>query len=227
MKFYQASLFIAILFSCPLALANEDSLCTQVKTVAKQGDLLFLGIKDPFGVFPRVAEINDSWVNHVGIVMKDLQDNWIVRESSFPKAKDTEICSFLHRTTEGRIALRRLRSREFTSEDLALMNAEMNPKMGAPYDLKFDYYKEKYQFCSKFVHQVYLKIGVEAGALQTLEEIFKTATNREQKVEFWVHWFGGSIPWQQITVTPYSQYIDPKFDSVLDTSSSSNVSDGK
>lgn len=214
--FILSLLFLAV----PGARAVEEIQCEKIKAILAEGDLLFQRLADPFGVVAKIAELNDTWVNHLGVAMKASDGRWIVRESSFPKSKNAEICDFVDNSTGNNLfAIRRWKERAFNAQELALLNQEMDARMGQPYDLRFDMNKEKYQFCSKFVYQVFQKIGIEVGKIQTLEEIFKEAPARNaQNMDFWKHWFGGSIPWQQITVTPYSQYVDEDFVTIYDTS---------
>lgn len=190
--------------------------CARAQKLLVPGDLIFLAIDNP--IFFRVAEINDTWVSHVGIAFKK-EDSWVVAESTYPESKETPLCDFINKGYEQKLAIRRLTGHELSSSEVESLYKISVASYGLPYDTGFDYDNDKKSFCSKFAEKNFLAaLGIEIGKRQTFKELFEGATNAEQKVKFWKLWFGGSIPWNRVTVTPYQIYIDQNLETIFDNS---------
>ena len=191
--------------------------CDQVKAVVSEGDIIYLGLDNPF--YERVARATGSWVSHVGFAMRDTNGEWGVYESKVPLSAFTPLCDYLDRGAENQVAIRRLPG--LTADDLTALRAEADARMGFLYHLGFDYDSSR-TFCSKFVYDVFamafLRRGkvVEIGTIETFGELLLTAErnlNRseyENLLQFWQAWFLpiGGIPTERRTVTPHSQWID-------------------
>lgn len=213
------------IFSSLLTLAPEPAhalkLCDRVQTVLREGDLLFLEMD--YEIFQKVARLSGGWTNHVGIAFIDDKGGWVVGESRVPFVRFTSLCDYVERTPNGRFAVRRLNPAlgSVDTEAAYRLWSFVYANKGQRYDLGFDYDSNQ-QFCSKLVAQAYKKVmKVEVGVIQTLQSLFDAAKDNpdvQDDLTFWKAWYFGSIPWEQRTITPQSQYVDPDFMTVLDTS---------
>lgn len=188
---------------------NKPTLCQQLEPLLAEGDLVFLDID--FLLFKKVAEATLTWTSHVGIALKDENDEWIVAESTTPLSKKSKFCDFIARTDSNHVAIRRL-NHNFTADEITRIKEAVDERMGVFYDLGFNY-DSKRLFCSKLVYQVFLQaLSVEVGDLQTMRELLDE--NPDGDVGFWRWWYLGRIPWERRTVTPKSQLVDKKFRTV-------------
>ena len=168
------------------------------------GDLVFLQIDNY--IFRQVGDASNSWVNHVGVIVGHDGQDYLVAESTIPRAKLTPLQQFIARSKDGRFAIRRLPQPLDAVQQTALYDQAVR-RLGKYYHTGFKLESER-QFCSKFVYEVYRDaLGVNIGDVETFAELLHK--NPQAKLGFWRVWFGGYIPWQRKTVTPASEYADP------------------
>lgn len=196
---------------------SQEQACAAAKQSVRPGDLIFIQI-DNLIYRKLVAEVTDSWASHVGVVFQGPK-GWIVSESTFPWAKETELCKFLKRTKGTRFEIRRLKG--LTSEDVELLRVQANQRLGQSYDTGFNFDEVGTSFCSKFTYEVFQEaLGVSVGSIETLAQIRdrKLAKDPEYDYTFVYVWFLRlRIPWERRTVTPESQRIDPKLVTILES----------
>lgn len=205
--------------SMPLSIQvkNQEQACAAAKENVRPGDLIFIQI-DNLIYRKLVAEVTDSWASHVGIVFQDPK-GWIVSESTFPWAKETELCKYLKRTKGTRFEIRRLKG--LTARDIQDLRVQANQRLGQSYDTGFNFDEVGTSFCSKFTYEVFQQaLGVDVGSIETLAQIRdrKLAKDPEYDYTFVYVWFMRlRIPWERRTVTPESQRIDPKLVTILES----------
>lgn len=190
---------------------KESELCAQVRQHAQAGDLIFLSI-DSF-LFHQVALATSTWTSHVGVVLPDSKGNsLLVYESKVPFSTATPLCDYIARTADNKVAVMRP-LQPLQPEELEKLVAEANARLNVPYHTGFDYDSSWRTFCSKFVYDLFQKIGREVGQLETFADLIEK--NPEGNIEFWKKWFMGEIPLQRRTVTPVSQLVDDDFTPVF------------
>lgn len=171
------------------------------------GDMIFIRVDS--ALYRRVAAGSGSWTNHVGLILKPgpTAASTIVIESRIPTVQCTTLAAFLRRSDQRQTAIRRWPG-GLTSIQTARLTRFAHSQLGRPYHLRFDYHA-RWTFCSKFVYQCYhYALGEAPGALATFRELL--AQQPDHSLTFWQWWFGGRIPWDQVTVTPASQLLDPR-----------------
>lgn len=195
----------------------ETEECRMVKSLVREGDLVFLDI--PNFLFKKVAATSRGPTSHVGIVFKDPEKGWIVSESRVPLSTETPLCSYLERTDQKRFAVRRFRHTLY-SWDITALKKIADHYQGIVYDTGFDLHSNR-MFCSKFVRMVFEQgLDVKVGKLETFRELMnglEGRPDRDELIQFWTYWYLGSIPMERMTVTPQSQYEDPQFFTIVDT----------
>lgn len=195
----------------------ESKLCRDVRAAVAPGDVIFTAInRYPFSM---VAEATNTWTSHVGVVLPDTDGHLVVYESTFPRSKKTSICDFIGRSDNDRVAVRRLKNRDFSSFEIARMKYEAENRLGMFYNRLFRYKRQSTTFCSKFVYQVYLNaLGIEIGKLQTFQEVLDAykGSNREELLKRFQRYFVIAIPWEEYTITPAIQLEDPKLETVFE-----------
>lgn len=175
------------------------------------GDVVFVLIDLFF--FRKVAKDTLSWTNHVGIVTSIDGDEVIVSESTFPFSKHTKLSTFIKRSKDGRVVVKRLPTPITAAQQEAIRTAA-NARLWRFYDGGFNLASRK-QFCSRFVHEVLKEaLGTELGKVQTLRELL--AENPNADMRFWRMWYFFNIPWERKTVTPASQINDNTLLTVFD-----------
>ena len=175
------------------------------------GDVVFIRVGG--FLYGRVAAATGSWTSHVGVLHHCENGRWWVAESAIPRARLTPLDKFLSRSERGRFAIRRLRG-GLTPDQVAGLVVAADKRLDAWYDLGFNYDSRR-QFCSKFVHAVYTEaVGFGPGQV----ERFVSLLNRQPgaALSFWRWWFAGRIPMRRRTVTPASQLLDERFETVLE-----------
>ena len=193
--------------------AQLDQLEAQVRDTLQEGDILFISINS--FLYKQVARGTGSWCSHVGFVVRE-QGEWFVMESAVPVVKRSPLRSFLSKTCEDQVAIRRLKS-GVSSDQIDRLKAEADKRLGAFYHLGFKY-DSKRQFCSKFVHECFRDaLGIKLGKVETLEVLLEQ--NPQASVGFWRAWYFGLIPWQRRTLTPASQLADDALETVFTTRS--------
>lgn len=188
-----------------------------VENLLEPGDVLFTSI--PNFLYRRVAKATGSKTSHVGIAFYDPRAGWLVAESAVPTVRYSPIADFISRSDNGWLVVRRI-SGGLTSDQVTSLRHECDKRMGGLYHLGFDYLSSR-QFCSKFVYETYLAaLGVEIGTLGS----FRTLLNNlpDTPLIFWRLWFLGRIPWTRLTVTPASQLISDKLETIWETRRSSS-----
>ncbi len=171
-----------------------------VKDDLKEGDIIFIAI--PNMLYRQVARGTGSKASHVGIVIKNRHNEWIVAESAVPLSKYSTYDDFLKRTENGWYCVRRLKT-PITETQLKRIREECERRMGVLYHLGFKYHSGRL-FCSKFVYDVYQSaLGIEIGKLETFRDLFLKLP--DTSLLFWRIWFFGLIPWSRVTITPASQ----------------------
>jgi len=216
MKTFLLALVVSLpfIFSSP-AFAAAD--CESAKASLREGDLVFLQI-DKF-LFREVAEASQSWTSHVGVAFME-KNKWVVYESKIPVSTVTGLCEFLDRSKDGRYAVTRLKG-GLSAEQTNAMRTKAKSLMGILYHQGFDFDGNRI-FCSKFSYLVYQSVGLEAGRLETFQQLFDAFPEGPAKgplVEFWHRWFRAGlhhgVPFARRTVTPASQLNDERFDVIL------------
>lgn len=193
--------------------AQLDQLEAQVRDTLQEGDILFISINS--FLYKQVARGTGSWCSHVGFVVQE-QGEWFVMESAVPIVKRSPLRSFLSKTCEDQVAIRRLKS-GVSTDQVDRLKAEADKRLGAFYHLGFKY-DSKRQFCSKFVHECFRDaLGIKLGKVETLEVLLEQ--NPQASVGFWRAWYFGLIPWQRRTLTPASQLADDALETVFATRS--------
>ncbi|RCS57125.1 YebB family permuted papain-like enzyme [Parvibium lacunae] len=165
----------------------------------KIGDLVFIDVcAKPFKM---VSDATASWTNHVGIVVQADGSAVVIAESTFPFSKRTSLDTFINRSTQGRVAVKRPRM-SFTAEQTQAIVAAADKRMGILYDTGFDLYSRR-QFCSRLVYEVLQEaVGLTVGEVENFATLLQH--NPRAKLGFWRCWYFGWIPWQRRTVTPAS-----------------------
>ncbi len=177
------------------------------------GDVVFIRIGG--FLYGRVAAATGSWTSHVGVLHHCEQGRWWVAESAVPRARLTPLDKFLARSERGRFAIRRLREGLSPAQAQRLVVAA-DRRLGAWYDFGFNY-DSRHQFCSKFVYAVYAEaLGTGVGQVERFSKLLSEQPGHA--LGFWRWWFLGRIPLRQRTVTPASQYKDPRLFTVLEGS---------
>lgn len=193
--------------------AQLDQLEAHVRDTLQEGDILFISINS--FLYKQVARGTGSWCSHVGFVVRE-QGEWFVMESAVPVVKRSPLRSFLSKTCEDQVAIRRLKS-GVSSDQIDRLKAEAEKRLGAFYHLGFKY-DSKRQFCSKFVHECFRDaLDIKLGKVETLEVLLEQ--NPQASVGFWRAWYFGMIPWQRRTLTPASQLADDALETVFTTRS--------
>lgn len=182
-----------------------------LKDTLAVGDIVFVHIGALF--FSKVARDTGSWTNHVGIVTDISGPEPIVCESTIPFSKRTKLSTFINRSKDRRVTVKRLPEPLTPIQQQAIRTAA-NKRLWRLYDGGFNLASRK-QFCSRFVYEVLKEaLGVELGKVQTLRELLDE--NPQADMRFWRAWYFGRIPWERKTVTPASQLNDPKLTVVFD-----------
>lgn len=175
------------------------------------GDLIFIRVTAR--PFLEVASATCSWTNHVGIVVGNRGDDWLIAESTFPLSRITQLSRFLARSEHGVFAVARLRQPLGDQQERRLVSAATR-RLGILYDTGFNLASRR-QFCSRFVREVIFEAtGVLIGDVETFEMLF--SRNSHPRTGFWKLWYFGRIPWQRRTVTPASLLESPDVDVLLD-----------
>ncbi len=204
------ALFTHPVFSQPVP---KEKACEIAAAQLEEGDFIFLDIKSL--VFKHIADLTNSWTSHVGIALKDEEGQWVVYESTTPRAKISSLCSYLERTDGGnRFAIRRL-NRALSKNDLSDIKAYLTERLGIRYDYGFNFNSEK-MFCSKLAYLAFKEVlDLEIGKKQSFEDLKEE--NPDADLRYVKIWFGGRIPWHRVTVTPHSQYIDNDMETVFES----------
>lgn len=174
----------------------------------KNGDLIFIGITNP--VMWAVSEATSSWANHLGMAFHT-DEGWRVYESILASTSDRPLCQFLKRARTGQVEVRRLKTPLSPNEENALWEV-MQTKMGTPYDVSFNF-RSRGQYCSKLIYQVYEEaLGVEVGEVESFRNVYSAASKKGRKI--FKFWFFRGVPWDRLTVTPRSQLLDDRLQTV-------------
>lgn len=188
-----------------------------LESLLEPGDVLFTSI--PNFLYRRVAKATGSIASHVGIAFYDPKTGWLVAESAVPTVRYSPIDDFISRSDQGWLVVRRMPG-GLSPDQVTSLRHECDKRMGKLYHLGFHYLSSR-QFCSKFVYETYLTaFGVKIGTLES----FRTLLNNlpDTPLLFWRFWFLGRIPWTRLTVTPESQLISDKLETVWEAHHSSN-----
>ncbi len=186
-----------------------DQIVNDVAGSIQEGDLIFIAINSP--LYRQVAQGTGSWTSHVGFIVQE-DNEWFVLESAVPKVTKCPLRKFLARSVEGQVEIRRLKG-GLEADQISKLKQCSEKYMGRFYHLGFKFDSER-QFCSKFIHLTYKEaLGIEIGKVQTLEALLEE--NPQASVTFWRCWYFGFIPWQRLTITPSSQLVDNKLDTVF------------
>lgn len=175
------------------------------------GDLVFIRV--PARPFLEVAAATGSWTNHVGIVVDVAGAEPLVAESTFPFSRATPLASFVARSQDRRVAVRRLATAPDAAQSAAIQSAAQQ-RYGVFYDTGFNLHSRR-QFCSRFVREVLLQAtGVAVGEVERFETLLQRQPGTE--LGFWTWWYLGRIPWQRETVTPASVLASPALVTAFD-----------
>jgi Permuted papain-like amidase enzyme, YaeF/YiiX, C92 family len=182
-----------------------------LKQQVQVGDIVF--IHTNLVPFRKISEDTKSWTNHVGIVVDVSGKHPLVAESTFPFSRVTRLSSFIRRSKDHRVEIKRLHA-PLNHEQQVAIQAAAQKRMGIFYDTGFDLYSRR-QFCSRFVYEILAEaIGEEVGTVEKLQSLF--ADNPDADLAFWRLWYFGIIPWQRETVTPASVLASPKLRTIFD-----------
>jgi Permuted papain-like amidase enzyme, YaeF/YiiX, C92 family len=188
-----------------------------IESLLEPGDVLFTSI--PNFLYRRVAKATGSRASHVGIAFHDPEAGWLVAESAVPTVRYSPIADFISRSDKGWLVVRRIRG-GVASDQIMSLRHECDKRMGTLYHLGF-HYRSSRQFCSKFVYETYLAaLGVEIGTLESFRTLLSNLP--DTPLMFWRLWFLGRIPWMRLTVTPVSQLISDRLETVWETQYSSS-----
>ena len=175
------------------------------------GDLIFIRVTAR--PFLEVASATCSWTNHVGIVVGNRGDDWLIAESTFPLSRITLLSKFLARSEHGAFAVARLRQSLGNQQESVLVSAATR-RIGVLYDPGFNL-ESRRQFCSRFVREVLQESTGEAiGEVQTFRALLER--NPAADLRLWKMWYFGRIPWDRTTVTPESIYTSHSLRTVFD-----------
>jgi len=181
----------------------------QVESLLQPGDVLFTSIAN--FLYRRVAKATGSTVSHVGIAFHDSKTGWLVAESGVPTVRYSTVADFISRSDRGWLAVRRMRG-GLSTKQIASLRQECDVRMGTLYHLGFDYESSR-QFCSKFVYQTFLAaLQIEIGNIQSFATLLNSLP--DTPLLFWRLWFMGKIPWTRLTVTPASQLLSDKLETI-------------
>jgi cell wall-associated NlpC family hydrolase len=187
------------------------ALAERVAPELEPGDILFLDISNI--LYREVARATSSWTSHVGICFRDEDGGWLVAESTVPRSRIVPLERYLAKTAQERIAVRRLHG-GLSDEQVRRLRVAAESRLGRPYHLGFDFDSRRL-FCSKFVYEVFKEaLDIEVGRMQDFRKLF--TTHPDPRLWFWRIWYFGRIPWGRRTVTPESQYSDPRLETVLE-----------
>ncbi|MGQ9847296.1 MAG: YiiX/YebB-like N1pC/P60 family cysteine hydrolase [Bacteroidales bacterium] len=119
----------------------------------KEGDLLFQHLM--CGDFCQAIEkVTPAYQNmhftHVGILIKDEQNQWVVAEAISKGVCLTKLDTFIHRSGKKNIFVGRVKP-EYKIPTLK----EIKKFLGKPYDTAFNIYNDAY-YCSELVYNLYL-----------------------------------------------------------------------
>ena len=186
---------------------NHEQL-EQLKNNLEEGDILFTSI--PHALYRAVEKGTNSPTSHVGIAIKH-NGQWVVAESKVPFSKLSSLESFIHRSHQHWLSIKRLKS-PLSNKQKAALKASCLSRLGKVYDFGFNYNSSR-QFCSKFVYDSYLEsCDISIGQLEKVDTLLAKCPSAT--LPFWKLWFCGFIPKENVTVTPQSQYIDNKLKEV-------------
>ena len=168
----------------------------------KEGDIIFTSI--PHFLYKAVEKGTNSPTSHVGIIIKE-NGQWLVAESKIPTSKLSPLKSFIDRSDNCWVSVKRYKD-GLTPSQLENIKTACDKRMGKLYDIGFNYHSKKL-FCSKFVHDVFLEsCELSIGEVETYHQLLQK--NPDVSTLFWRFWFCGLIPFKTHTITPHSQYID-------------------
>jgi hypothetical protein len=205
---FMGSLLVPCAAAAVAAASEPSPSCQTIIEQVQPGDLIFLAIDD--FLYRRVARATLTWTSHVGIVLPDTDGRLKVYESAVPLSRTSDICSFIGRTADDKLAILRLKENPPSPEEVQRMVLTARAHLNRLYNFSFDY-DGWGEYCSKFVREVYLSgMGVSVGEVKTVRELID-ANPDKSLLTFWKYWFLGKIPYAQRIVTPASQLNDPKF----------------
>lgn len=175
------------------------------------GDMVFIRL--PYPLTLKIAEAEEVWTNHVGIVIDTSGPEPVIAESRIPLSGSTSLSKFVARSENGRVAVRRL-PRALSSEEAEKLALAAQERFDRLYDLGFNLHSSR-EFCSKYVREVMLQAtGESIGEVETFATLLAKHPHTDQR--FWKWWYFGAIPWQRQTVTPGSQLTSPRLNTLFD-----------
>lgn len=209
--YFVLSIFLVVShLSAPSKSTNRA--CEESLHLVQEGDLIFLDI--PNFIFSSIARASEGPTSHVGIAFRNSDKEWVVLESTIPRVRYTDLCTYIERSRDSRHAI--LRWKSLDVKDLNVLRAEAETRLGIAYDLSFNLFSDR-QFCSKLVYESFREaLGIEIGEIETLQQVFSGTPTPRFDRWLWLAWFGGRVPWDQATLTPNSQYFDPRLERVRD-----------
>lgn len=175
------------------------------------GDLVFIKRNNFF--YKKIAETTNSWTSHVAIVYKKEGRDILLAESCFPFSKLSTFDDYIARSEDGVVCVKRLQDALNDEQKLAV-------KLAADKRIKKFYtwgynYESKYQFCSKFVAEIYQEaLAVTIGEQETFQDILDNSSSCSKS--FWTKIFLGKLPLQRKTMTPYSIYVSDLLETLYD-----------
>ena len=177
----------------------------------RPGDLVFIRI--PGHPFKQVADVTNTWTNHVGIVVSLGPAGAVVAESRIPISCCTSFRSFVGRSSQGRVAVLRL-PWLLSEEEIRRLRYAARRRLGRLYDTGFNL-RSRRQFCSRFVREVLEEAtGAVFGEVTTFSDLL--ARNPATDLRLWKVWYFGRIPWERTTITPASLYESSSLRIVFD-----------
>ncbi|WP_018608595.1 YiiX/YebB-like N1pC/P60 family cysteine hydrolase [Uliginosibacterium gangwonense] len=198
---------VGVAQSIPVEATTLERLAPQLQV----GDVVFIRI--PYLLTRKIAEAEEIWTNHVGVVIDTSGPEPTIAESRIPLSGASTLSQFVARSENGRVAVRRL-PRPLSTEEAEKLAIAAQERFGRLYDLGFNLHSSR-EFCSKYVREVMLQAtGEPIGEVETFATLLARHPRADQS--FWKWWYFGAIPWQRQTVTPGSQLTSPRLSTLFD-----------
>lgn len=181
----------------------------KLKNRLKEGDILFISI--PHFLYKAIEKGTQSPTSHVGIAIK-VDNQWMVAESKVPFSCISTLADFVTRSDNNWLSVKRYKG-DLNAQQIQKIKQTCHQHLGRLYNFGF-IFDSNQQFCSKFVYQVFRQAtGIKVGEVESFSALLTKSP--DGLTLFWRLWFCGFVPLNANTITPYSQWVDPKFSEVL------------
>lgn len=167
-----------------------------------EGDIIF--IQSQTDQSAALREATGSVWTHVGLMVKR-NSKWFVAEAIGP-LKETPLSEFI-----GRSRNKSYRIYRFKHFDAATMAAQMKavlPKYNKPYDIYFEFSKERI-YCSELTYWVMKDVtGFELGRIQKMHEMKLDGPYVKALIDKRLTEIGKELNLEELIITPVSQLND-------------------